>query len=114
MEIDLIKNESSLLQELFGKTRFESGVEVQITDDAKLKYEYTMGRNAIDFPPAHHLILDIMMGFGTSGVIEVTKWFYNRLKEKKDIVKLKIIGKEVEIDQEKMREAIEKKLAKSK
>ena len=92
MKIEIHTSEKSLSSELFEKAALTTGTQIQITDDVKVVFQRIENVNSMEI-----IFLDATIGGGPIAAVRLANWLYSKLQGK-NIEKLTINGKKVEID----------------
>jgi hypothetical protein len=92
MQIEIHTSEKNLSSELFETSTPTAGNQIQITDDVKVVFQRIENINSIEI-----IFFDATIGGGPITAVRLANWLYSKLQGK-NIEKLIIDGKKVEID----------------
>ncbi len=95
MNLRIYTHDSKLVSDLFGKKSPDSGDEVQITDQIKLKYKHTTILLSEGFPPVYTFIISFLSGVAAN---VLAKALWEKLKGRK-VAKLLIDRTEVKFEE---------------
>ena len=110
MKIEIHTYDRRLAFDLFETSSTNEHTEIQISSEAKLKYDGLYIRKAVGFPEILYSILEFSSG-ATMGVAAgvVANWLYNKLRGKK-IGRIIIERTEIEMDEGEIKRIIKEKL----
>ncbi|MFX1254021.1 MAG: hypothetical protein ACFFCZ_20580 [Promethearchaeota archaeon] len=100
MQIEIHTSEKNLSSELFETPNLTAGNEFQITDDVKVVFQRIENVNSMEI-----IFFDAIIGGGPITAVRLANWLYSKLQGK-NIEKLVINGKKVEIDRGKLARAM--------
>jgi len=108
--IEIESSDPALMLNLFSHRKIASGVETEIDTGISLRYEHTILREAVDFPPlvevtlilAREVVLPIALGIASS-------YIYDKIKNR-NIRKFRIGSVEVAIDKDQIQEMLLKEI----
>lgn len=107
IDIEIETNDGSLVFDLLGKSRAESGDVISIGDGASIKYENSLIQFGEGIPETLIFVLNIAKDIG---IALASAWIYDKLKNKK--ATLRIDRTIVEIDKGEINRIIHEKITK--
>jgi len=108
MIIEIQTHDRQFIYNLLGKDSASIGDIIDVPGNAKLKYDREIGCKSEGIPN----YLCFILSFGSSFLVSLfANWFYDKLKNHKDKIKMVTINrKKIEIDKEQIKEIIEEQI----